>query len=280
MVDAHDTLTRLAWPNGRPGRKRVGLALSGGAARGAAHLGVLQVLTEANIPVDVVAGVSAGSVVGALYCAGVSLSAMIEALKHFTWWNIAGPTWPQHGFLSFAKLETYLNKFIGDISFDQLKKPFAVVTTDLLTGCPVTFTAGPVARLVRASCSIPGLVVPLNYGPYWLVDGGASCNLPSHAARELGADVVIGVDLVKPYVRRSFGPLGIASTALEILVRHSGGGIEAADVLISPALDNKSYSRFSRHVEMMELGEAAARAVLPVIRTLLEEEMPVAAGRS
>lgn len=252
-------------------RKRIGLALSGGAARGAAHLGVLRVLERENIPIDVVAGVSAGSIVGALYCAGVSLDDMTDALKEFRWWNIASLTLPVHGLLSFRKLEALLINRIGDVWFSELKKPFAVGTTDLLTGRPIVFTAGRIAPLVRASCSIPGLVVPLEYGSYWLADGAMTCNLPSQAAYDLGADVVIGVDLIKPHVRKNFGAPGIASTALEILIRHSGGGPERADVLISPALDNMTYARFNRYEEMIELGEQAAQAMLPVLRTQLPD---------
>lgn len=258
-------------PSSPSPRKTIGLALSGGAARGAAHLGVLRVLEREQIPIDVVAGVSAGSVAGALYCAGVPLTDMVHALEDFRWRNIISLTWPIHGLLSFQKLEKYLVKHIGDVWFSDLKKPFAVGATDLLTGRPVTFTSGRVAPLVRASCSIPGLVVPMEYDNYWLADGGVACNLPSHAARALGADVVIGVDLVKPYVRKYFGAPGIASTALEILIRHSGGGVEASDVVISPALDNKTYSRFSRFREMIELGERAAEAMLPDLRAAIAE---------
>lgn len=251
-------------------RRKVGLALSGGGARGPAHIGVLRVLEREHIPIDVVAGVSAGAVTGALYCAGVPLDDMLRALKDFRWRRILSLTWPLHGLVSFAKLEKYLIHWIGDVWFSELKKPFAVGATDLLTGRPIIFTTGRVAPLVRASCSIPGLVAPLPYGEYWLVDGGISCNLPSQAARALGAEVVIGVDLLKPYVRRNFGAPGIASTALEIMIRHSGGGLESADVLISPALDNKTYSRFSRAQEMIELGERAAEQMLPRLRAQLD----------
>ena len=122
---------------------------------------------------------------------------------------------------------------------------------------------------MRASCSIPGLVVPLEYGNYWLVDGGISQNLPALAARALGADVVIGVDLLRSHVRKYFGVLGIGTTALEILVRQSGGGLEGSDIVISPALSNKTYSRFSRAQEMIDLGQAAAEAMLPTIRAQL-----------
>lgn len=257
-------------------RKRIGLALSGGAARGPAHLGVLRVLEREHIPIDAVAGVSAGSLAGALYCAGAPLDDMLSAMKDFSWNRIASLTWPRHGFLSFERLETYLIKWIGDLYFSEMKIPFAVGATDLLTGHPIIFKTGRVAPLVRASCSIPGIVTPLEYGAYWLCDGGASCNMPARAARELGADVVIGVDLVKPYVRKNFGPLGVASTALEILIRHSGGGLESADVLIAPALDNKSYSRFSRYQEMIELGEQAAEQMLPVLRDAIAQEESLA----
>lgn len=253
-------------------RKTVGLALSGGGARGPAHLGVLRVLERENIPLDVVAGVSAGSVVGALYCAGVKLDAMVYALGDFNWFRITGLALPVHGLVSFEKLENFLTQWIGDVWFSELQKPFAVGTTDMLTGRPIIFTTGRVATLVRASCSIPGLVVPLEYGSYWLVDGGISCNLPSHAARALGAEVVIGVDLLKPYVRKNLGVPGIGSTALEIMIRHSGGGLDGADVVISPALDNKTYSRFSRAQEMIALGEQAAEAALPLIRMALGTE--------
>jgi len=252
------------------GRKTIGLALSGGGARGPAHLGVLRVLERERIPIDVVAGVSAGSVTGALYCAGVPLDAMVHAVSGFSWHKISSLTMPLDGLVSFAKLESFLTQWIGDVWFSELQKPFAVGTTDLLTGRPIIFTTGRVAPLVRASCSIPGLVTPLAYGDYWLVDGGISCNLPSQAARALGADIVIGVDLLKPYVRRNFGVPGIASTALEIMVRQSGGGLQSADVLVSPALDNKTYSRFSRAREMMELGERAMEAALPKLRAQLE----------
>lgn len=250
--------------------KRIGLALSGGGARGAAHLGVLRVLERNHIPIDIVSGVSAGAVTGALYCAGVPLEDMANAMQDFSWRHITSLTLPKHGLFSFEKLEKFIIKWIGDVWFSELKKPFSVGTTDLLTGRPINFSVGKVAPLVRASSSIPGLIVPLEYGSYWLVDGGVSCNLPSQAARALGADLVIGVDLFRPHVRKNFGPLGIGSTALEILVRHSGGGIESADIVISPMLDNKTYSRFSRYQEMIELGEQAAQAVLPTIRAHLD----------
>lgn len=255
-------------------RKTIGLALSGGGARGPAHLGVLRVLEREKIPIDVVAGVSAGSVVGSLLCAGVKPEDMVYALGDFNWLKIASMAWSVHGLLSFAKMEGFLTQWIGDVWFSDLQKPFAVGTTDLLTGRPVIFTTGRVATLVRASCSIPGLVVPLEYGNYWLADGGISCNLPAQAARALGADVVIGVDLLKPHVRKNLGVPGIASTALEIMVRHSGGGLDGADVALSPALDNKTYSRFSRAQEMISLGEQAAEAAMPLIRMALGQTTP------
>src|SRR5262245_26551256 len=109
------------------GRKKVGLALSGGAARGPAHLGVLRVLEREGIPIDMVSGVSAGSVVGALYCGGVTLDEMLRAVKDINWHSMISLTWPVHGLVTFKKLEPYLIKWIGDVKFSDLKKPFAVV---------------------------------------------------------------------------------------------------------------------------------------------------------
>lgn len=260
-------------------RKRVGLALSGGAARGAAHLGVLRVLARERVPVDVVAGVSAGSVVGALYCAGVPLDDMLPAIKDFSWFRIAAPTWPLRGLLSFARLESFLIGWIGDRWLSELKTPLAIGTTDMRTGRPITFVTGRVAPLVRASCSIPGLVTPLVYGDYWLADGGVSCNLPSYAARSLGVDVVVGVDLAATYLRSGLGVIGLAGTALEILVGQSGGGPAGADLVITPALANKTYSRFSQYAEMIELGEQATEEALPALRALTGMDEPIRIGQ-
>ena len=250
-------------------RKRIGLALSGGVARGPAHIGVLLALEHGGIPVDVVAGTSAGALVGALYCAGIAPSRMSILMAHFGWRQIARLVFPRQGFVSFDPLEKWLADALDDVTFAGLPKPLAAVATDLQSGEPVTLREGRVALAVHASCAVPGFVVPVQWQGRTLCDGGASCNLPVAQARALGADYVIGVDLFRHAVRTHWGPFGLGAAALENLVRRSGGGIEGADCLISPALAGQPYLSFGKSAEYLALGERAAEERLPAIRAAL-----------
>lgn len=176
------------------GRKRVGLALSGGVARGSAHIGVLKALDREGIPIECVAGTSAGALAGAMYCAGIQPARMEELIAHLGWREIASFVFPRQGFVSFAKIEMWLTGTIGDLNFADLQRSFAAVTTDLKRADQVVLKEGRVAPAVHASFAVPGFVLPVQVGGKWLCDGGASANLPSAAARALGADDVIGVD--------------------------------------------------------------------------------------
>ena len=216
-------------------RRRLGLALSGGIARGPAHVGVLSVLEREGVPIDCVAGVSAGSLVGALHCAGLTADELNDFLPEVGWHLLARPAWPGRGFVSFEALEDWLIDLIGDLYFSQLGRPLAVVATDLETSAPVTFTEGRLARIVHASCAVPGLVAPVMIDGRAYGGGGASNNLPAAAARGLGAEVVVGVDLFGPGAIAARSPLTTGLAVLENFVRHSGGGLQAVDCLISPA---------------------------------------------
>ncbi len=251
-------------------RIRVGLALGGGVARGMVHIGVLSVLEREGIPIDVVAGSSAGAMVGALYSAGLRLDQAYETAKRMTWWNIASPVWPSRGWVTFEKMERWLVGLVGDLDLADLPIPFAAVATDLELGEPVVLRRGKLARAVRASCSVPGLVVPVEWEGRLLGDGGVSDNLPVDVARSMGADYVIAVDaFVLSPLRRRWGPFGFGFAALEILVEHAGGGLKEADVLISPKLANVSYFRLSKSSDLIALGAAAAEEKLPQIRAAL-----------
>ncbi len=252
-------------------RKRVGLALSGAVARGSAHIGVLRILEREGIPIDVVAGTSAGSLVGALYCAGVTPDQMQAWLVNLGWGQILSPVFPRRGFVSFAKLERWLIARIGDLKFSDLR-PFAAAATDLEKGEPVILREGRVARAVHASSAVPGFVVPVEIAGRTLCDGGVTLNLPVAAARALGAEYVIGVDLFVHYIRRRLGPLGYGFAAIETLVRNSGGGLQNADCLITPKLAGSFYLSLGTFKQSIAKGEAAAEAVLPAIRAALQEE--------
>ena len=141
--------------------KRLGLALSGGGSRGIAHVGALQVLAEAGIEIHAVAGVSAGAVVAAALAAGLSIDRITEMTQRFNWRQIARPAWPHRGFISFAPLERFLVRELGDLDITQLKLPFAAQATDVVTGESVVFLSGRLAPRVRASCTVPPVVQPV-----------------------------------------------------------------------------------------------------------------------
>jgi NTE family protein len=255
-------------------RKRVGLALSGGVMRGPAHIGVVMTLGQAGIPIDCVTGVSAGSIIGSVYCAGIGTDRMIELARQIGWRRIASLVWPREGFISFAKLARWLIALIGDRCFEELALPFAVGTTDLKTGEPLVIQDGKVAVAVHASCAVPGFVVPVRYRGRILGDGGVSNNLPGAAARALGADYVIGVDLMQPELRRRGGPFRYGAGALETLVQRSGGGLDVVDCLIKPELAGVSYFDFSQFDELVDRGRRAAEAQLDTIRAGLQWSPP------
>lgn len=245
---------------------RVGLALGGGVARGMAHVGALAVLAEAGIPIHVVSGTSAGAIVGALYCAGLTIAEIEYVSSKIRWRDIARPVWSRHGVLSFAGIEEMLVALLGDLSFDRLERPFAAVTCDIETGEEVVVAEGRVAPAVRASSSVPGIVTPRYIGGRLLGDGGIVNNLPASAARALGADYVIGVDIFEPAFNRGWGPLGLLLTSLELLVSRIGGGELACDCLIRPQLAGISYFLLANRETLMRRGREAAETALPQLQ--------------
>jgi NTE family protein len=164
--------------------------------------------------------------------------------------------------LSFKPLERYIVGLLGDIHFSDLAIPFAVVTTDMTTGERIVIREGPLAPAIRASCSVPGLVEPAEVNGRLLADGALVDCLPVGAARDLGADYVIGVDIGQPYFKRRGGPLAMAFAALEILIQQAGNGVQAADCLIRPELGGYSYIRFSQREKLIAAGMRAAEAHL------------------
>jgi NTE family protein len=252
-------------------RKRIGLALGGGVVRGLAHIGVLAVFQEAGIPIDFVAGTSAGSLVGASFCAGLDIEEIWSFAAGMRWWHIARPVLPLQGFVSFEPMEGWIVRELGDITFSDLKIPFTAVATDLNSGEPVILNEGRLAPAVRASCTVPGLVVPLELDGRLLGDGSLSNTVPVSVLRALGADYVIGVDIFSSSIRRRWGPFGLGFAALEILIQRAGGGLSEADCLITPDLAGATYFRFSKKEHLMKQGEKAAREKLDCIRQALAD---------
>jgi NTE family protein len=253
------------------GHKRVGLALGGGGARGMAHVGVIRVLEREGIPIDCIAGTSAGSLVGAVYAAGVRGHRLLEMALQIRWRDIAQIVWPRQGFVSFARMETFLGNLLGDLSFNDLDLPYAAVTADLVTGEQVVLKEGRLAPAVRASCSVPGVITPVEINGRVLVDGGVVNNLPISVVRELGADVVIAVGLGAPPGEVPRGPLQIATAALDFLLIHAADDPATADVhLPIPVWGLGSMVRTSRRHRLVSAGQQAAENALPAIRAALD----------
>ena len=249
---------------------KIGLALSGGVMRGPTHLGVLTVLEREGIPIECITGASVGALVGALYCAGIPLKEMLAITATMRWQHVARPVLSRNGFVSFDKMETWLATIMGDLTFADLKRPFAIVATDLEEGIPVVFTEGRLIPAIRASCSVPGFITPTLYKGRLLGDGGVSNNLPVSLAKELGADYIIGVDLFVPTTRRPLGPLRFGLAALETLVRQSGGGLNTADCLIKPNLAGVTYINPAKYQTLINLGIEATEEKLPILQAVLE----------
>jgi NTE family protein len=265
------TLQEKTGENRSTKHKRVGLALGGGGARGMAHVGVLRVLEMAGIPIDCVAGTSAGSLVGAVYAAGLRGDRLMEMALSLRWHHIANLVWPRRGLISFAKMEKYMAEQIGDLAFADLEIPYAAVAADLATGEQVVLRDGRVAPAVRASCSVPGLVTPVEIAGRLLTDGGIVNNLPISVVRALGADVVIAVGLGQPPGDYPRSPLQVAMAALDFLLIHAADDPATADVHIPiPVWGMGSLVRTSRRHRVLALGRKAAEEALPTIKAALE----------
>jgi len=281
-------------------RPKVCLVLSGGGARGAAHIGVLKVLEELRVPVDCVTGTSMGSIVGAAFASGIAIEDMEKTLESMSTQLLFKDLPPREeravrlkrddatnlspveigfrdgnvllpkGAVSGVQLESVLrrlSKVRGFQHFDELPIPFRAVATDLVTGKAVVLSEGELSVAMRASMSVPGVIEPLRLDNRLLVDGGLTDNLPVDVARAMGADIVIAVNLgtplLKPEALNSI--LGVTGQMVSILtqqnVQASLASMKPTDVLIVPQLGDFSASDFDHLPETVPIGEAAARAV-------------------
>jgi NTE family protein len=254
-------------------RPRVGLALAGGFARGIAHLGVLRVLREAGIPIDCVAGTSVGALIAVGYCAGASLEAManVGAATSFTDFGRWTPSWL--GLATNQRMEKYLTRYTPVKTFEELKTPLAIATTDINAGVSVYYSHGAIAPPLRASCAYPGLFVPIQFEGRTLVDGFLTSPVPVEGTLLLGADVVIAVYLEAGTIEQPRTFTDVLSRAFNIVQRHSDLSWRTqADVIIEPDVKPFVWDDFSKTPEMIAAGEAATLAALPQIRAVLSGE--------
>jgi NTE family protein len=249
----------------------IGLALGGGAAKGFAHIGVIKMLEASGIHVDVVAGTSAGSVVGALYASGMDAFAMQQAAIALDETSIRDVRLFGGGLVQGQKLQDYVDAQVRRRPIERLQRPFAAVATELETGRRTVFTRGDTGQAVRASCSIPGVFEPALIGGHHYVDGGVVSPVPVDAARQLGADFVIAVDISARSDGRMPGDmLGIVGRSVVIMGQHLGAQeLARADVVIRPHVNGIGATDFAQKDRAIMEGEKAALAALPQVRARL-----------
>jgi NTE family protein len=253
--------------------KRVGLALSGGAVLGAAHIGVLEVLEEHGIRPSYVAGTSAGSAVGAVYCAGMSLGQIRDVALNLEWGQLGRVVIPRRGFLDGSRLEESIVGLIGERRFEDLPIPFAAVAADLANEQLVILSEGRVAPAVRASCALPGVFTPVECEGRLLVDGGLINNLPVSVVIEMGAEYAIAVDLSAPAAESREMPdslLEIWFLSVATLIRNAHREAALADIVISPDVGQFGWIDISSIPTLIERGREAAEAMIGQILHDLE----------
>ncbi len=246
---------------------RIGLALGGGAFRGLAHIGVLEVLEENGVPIHMVAGTSMGAVVGGIYCTGMRMGLLEKYCYTLDEKNLIDMVIPHMGLIAGDRIELLIKTLTGDRTFDQLKIPFAAVATDIEKGEQVVLREGKVYEAVRASISIPGVFRPVRRQDRLLVDGGVVARVPTDAARDMGADLVISVDV------GYHGGQNKCASMVDVLMQSFAvmewcairERVNTSDVNIVPNLAHINMASVAQAEETIEIGRAEARRRMPEV---------------
>jgi NTE family protein len=261
--------------------KKVGLALSGGAARGLAHIGVLDVLRKEGIPVDMIAGTSAGAVIGAIYAWNQDTTRIKKEAREVNWTRLAPMidlSLPKSGLIKGKKIQSLLASYVGgNTKFSDLRIPFVCVATDIDTGEEVVMDTGSVAEALRASISIPGIFTVTKREERYLVDGGLTAPVPVNAVKRMGAGFIIAVNVTpavtRRAVRKSREPnifqimMQSLYIATDSIARSS---LQDADVVIEPDLAHIGAGDFQKARELIRRGEQAAQNAIPEIKKKLK----------
>lgn len=255
---------------------KIGLALGGGFARGIAHIGVLKVLEEENIPLRWVAGTSVGALIGAAYCSGLSIAeleqlAMQVRFKHFAQWTLS-----RYGVASNRRMIGFLNRILKGKTFEELRIPLAVTATDFSTGEGVVFRSGPLVDPVRASCAYPGMFLPVKVDGRFFVDGMLGHAVPSVPLREMGAQRVIAVHLKGKWTNGDAGPRHLFDVIGQCfaIAQEMNCGVwkRASDLVVEPDTNGYKYDDFEHSAELIRAGELVARAAVPEIKKWLQPQ--------
>ena len=253
-------------------RPTLGIALGGGFARGIAHIGVLKVLEEENIPVDYVAGTSVGAIIGASYCSGMSAAELADMARTLRFADFARLTLSRYGFYNNDRMVRFFARVLKQHTFEDLKIPLAITATEFRTGEAAVFTKGPLVDPIRASCAYPGMFLPVEIDGHSYIDGMLAYAVPTTPLRQMGADRVIGIYLsahwnnAKP-PRHLFEVIGQCFSIAQAKLADSWK--KDANLVIEPDVNGFAYDCFERTPELIAVGETAMRAALPQVKAML-----------
>jgi NTE family protein len=265
---------RAAPPERR--RPRIGLALGGGAARGFAHIGAIQVLEEAGVQADLVVGTSAGSLIAALYASGKGGQELAATALTLDEGAITDWTFPGRGLIRGEALARFVRAQTGGHPIEAMPRPLGIVAADLDSGAPVLFRRGDTGTAVRASSAVPAVFQPVRIGEREYVDGGLVSPVPVRFAREMGADFVIAIDISTPPEGAATGDaLRILLQTFSIMSRSiSRFELKEADLVLRPALAGVSSADFTSRLRAIRAGREAAAQALPQLKTGLAGRVP------
>ena len=258
-------------------RPKVGLALSGGSALGISHIGALRCLIDRNIPIDCISGTSAGSVVAAAYAFGVPFEKMIEISRRLSWSNVSKFGYSKLGLNSNEPVGDIIEEMIGNAKIEDALIPLAIVATDIDTGEKVVFRRGSVAQAVRASTCIPAFFVPVEIGKRRVVDGGLVENVPISPLKEMGAELLVGVNLGHwRTFKKTHNVLDVITNSYSIMLRpQMAPSFFEGSIMIDPHLEKYRASDFEKADDLMRIGYEAASKMVIVIEKQLQKKEPV-----
>ncbi|AIE59539.1 patatin-like phospholipase family protein [Bacillus methanolicus] len=260
-------------------RPKIGLALGSGGARGFAHLGVIKVLKAEGIPIDFLAGSSMGAMVGCLYAAGLDIDRLYKLAGAFKRKYYLDFTVPKMGLIAGKRVKELVRIFTHGKNIEQLEIPVGVVATDLMTGEKVVFRQGPIADAVRASISIPGIFVPEKLNGRLLVDGGVVDRIPVSVVKEMGADLIIAVDVSRVKTNSEITSIfDVIMQSVDIMQNELVMSREiASDVMIRPRVEMYSSQAFTNIDEIILIGEEEARKQIGKIKSIIDrwKEPPI-----
>jgi NTE family protein len=253
-------------------KPKIGLALGSGGARGFAHLGVVKVLLEENIPIDLIAGSSMGAMVACFYGAGIEMDQLYKLSTSFKRKYYLDFTVPKMGFIAGKRVKELIRIFTHGKNIEQLNIPVGVVATDLMSGEKVVFRDGPIADAVRASISIPGIFVPEKLNGRILVDGGVVDRVPVSVVKEMGADIVIAVDVSQVKRNAEISSIyDVIMQSIDIMQKELVSNREiASDAMIRPGVEMYSSRAFTNIDEIIAIGEIEARKQIIHIKSVIE----------